>query len=409
MGFQQGLSGLNASSTNLDVISNNISNSSTVGFKGAATQFADVYANSIYGTSNLVAGIGTKVAAVAQSFTQGNITTTNNPLDVAISGDGFFRLSSGGAITYTRNGQFHLDANGYLVTNGGQNVTGYTSLTTNTSGAVTGASNLGSIHIDLNNLAPNATSAISMGVNLNATSPTISGAFNPADSTTYNYTTSTTVYDSQGGSHALTYYFTKTASNTWNVHATLDGTSGTSVSVSPSTLTFGTDGSLTSSPNLTITTTGLAPAVNELNIAMNLTGSTQVASSSGVNSVSQDGYAAGQISSLSIDNNGIIYGNYSNGLSRPLQQILLANFQNANGLTSIGDNQWVATQAAGAAVLNAPGSSVAGTLQSGSTEDSNVNLTTELVNLIVAQRQYQANAQSIKAEDTILQTLVNLG
>lgn len=409
MSFQQGLSGLNSSATSLDVIGNNISNASTVGFKGATTQFADVYANSVYGTGGLQSGIGTRVASVAQRFTQGNITVTNNPLDVAISGSGFFRISTNGAVTYSRNGQFHLDSNGYLVNSTNQNVMGYTSLTTNVSGAVTSAGSVGNLKIDLNNLAPSQTTTMSMTMNLNAGATAVSGAFNSADPTTYTYSTSVTVYDSQGGSHALTYYFGKTSSNTWAVHATMDGTSGISVSVTPSTLTFAADGSMTSSPSLAISTTGLAASgVNEMNVALNLAGTTQVAGSSGVNSVSQDGYAQGQIVGLSIDSAGIIYGRYSNNLSRPLQQILLANFRNPNGLIPLGNNQWAATQAAGAEVLNTPGVGVAGTVQAGATEDSNVDLTNELVNMIVAQREYQANAQTIKTQDQVLQTLVNL-
>src|SRR5512135_1637729 len=162
MGFQQGLSGLNTSSKSLDVIGNNISNASTVGFKGATTQFADVFANSVFGEGGLQVGIGTKIADVAQQFTQGNITVTNNPLDVAINGDGFFRLSDGGAISYSRNGQFHLDSNGYLVTSTGQNVMGYTNLTTDAAGNVTSAGNLGNIQVDLNNLPPKATSTMAL-------------------------------------------------------------------------------------------------------------------------------------------------------------------------------------------------------------------------------------------------------
>jgi flagellar hook protein FlgE len=419
MSFEQGLSGLNSSSKNLDVIGNNIANSTTVGFKSGSTQFADVYATSIFGGSDLQSGIGTKVTDIAQQFTQGNTTVTNNPLDVAINGDGFFRLSNNGAITYSRNGQFHLDANGYLVNSTGQNVMGYTALTTNSSGTVTSANTLGNIQIDLNNLAPNPTSTLSMVVNLNANASVIdrTGAitgtavpFNAADSSTYTYSTTATVYDSQGGSHALTYYFSKTASNTWDVNATMDGNSAITVGISPNTLSFNAAGALTSSPLFTATTTGLAAAgVSELSVAMNLTGTSQVAGSSGVNSISQNGYAQGQIVGVSIDSNGIISGRYSNNLTRPLQQILLASFRNPNGLIPMGNNQWEAGQAAGSEVLNSPGAGLAGSVQSGATEDSNVDLTNELVNMIVAQRQYQANAQTIKAQDTIMQTLVNLG
>jgi flagellar hook protein FlgE len=409
MSFEQGLSGLNASSKNLDVIGNNISNASTVGFKQATTQFADVYANSVYGSGGLQNGIGTKVAAVAQQFTQGNTTVTNNPLDVAINGDGFFKLNAQGATTYSRNGQFHLDANGYLVNSTGQNVVGYTSLTTNASGAVTSVSNPGNIQIALNNLAPQATTTLSTAVNLNATSAAASGGFDPAISSTYNYSTTATIYDTQGASHSLTLYFSKSATaNTWAVNATVDGVSGT-VSPSAIPLTFDASGQLTSPTSATSLTFSALPTGATLGpVAWDLTGSTQVAGKSGVNSISQDGYAQGQIVGVSIDSSGIIYGRYSNNLSRPLQQLQLASFRNPNGLIPLGNNQWAASQAAGSEVINTPGVGIAGTVQSGATEDSNVDLTNELVNMIVAQRQYQANAQTIKAEDTIMQTLVNL-
>jgi flagellar hook protein FlgE len=409
MSFEQGLSGLNASSKNLDVIGNNISNASTVGFKQATTQFADVYANSVYGSGGLQNGIGTKVAAVAQLFTQGNTTVTNNPLDVAINGDGFFKLNAQGATTYSRNGQFHLDANGYLVNSTGQNVVGYTSLTTNASGAVTSVSNPGNIQIALNNLAPQATTTLSTAVNLNATSAAASGGFDPAISSTYNYSTTATIYDTQGASHSLTLYFSKSATaNTWAVNATVDGVSGT-VSPSAIPLTFDASGQLTSPTSATSLTFSALPTGATLGpVAWDLTGSTQVAGKSGVNSISQDGYAQGQIVGVSIDSSGIIYGRYSNNLSRPLQQLQLASFRNPNGLIPLGNNQWAASQAAGSEVINTPGVGIAGTVQSGATEDSNVDLTNELVNMIVAQRQYQANAQTIKAEDTIMQTLVNL-
>lgn len=418
MSFQQGLSGLNTSAKSLDVIGNNIANASTVGFKGSTTQFADVYANSVYGEGGIQAGIGTMISNVAQQFTQGNITVTNNPLDVAINGDGFFRLSDNGAVTYSRNGQFHLDSQGYLVNGTGQNVMGYTTLTTDANGNVTSASNIGNIQIDLNNLPPSATTSLDMVLNLNANSSVINTTtypFDPANANSYNYSTSVTVYDSQGGSHALNYYFTKTAANAWTVNATLDdnATGGPTVSLTPNTLTFNADGTIDTTATtlpIAVSTTGLATAngVNELAISMDLTGSTQVAGSSGINSVKQDGYSEGQVVGLSIDANGIIYGRYSNNISRPLQQLVMASFRNPNGLAPLGNNQWAATQVAGAEVLNTPGVGVAGTIQSGATEDSNVDLTNELVSMIVAQRNYQANAQTIKTQDQILQTLVNL-
>jgi len=413
MSFEQGLSGLNTSSMSLDVIGNNIANASTVGFKSSSAEFADVYANAVYGNTGMQAGIGTQIAAVAQQFNQGNITVSNNPLDVAINGNGFFRLSDNGATTYSRNGQFHLDSNGYLVNNTGQNVMGYTELTIDpVTGQLSSVSTLGNIRIDLNNIAPNATTTLAIGLNLDASSAVIASTFDPADPTTYNYSTPATVYDSQGNSHSLTYYFTKTAANAWTVNATMDGAaSGITVALTPNALTFNPDGTLaTPAPPATlgIATTGLAPAVNELAVTMDLSGATQMSGNSGVNSISQDGYAQGQLVGVSIGSDGIVFGRYSNNVSRPLQQLLLANFRNPNGLIPLGNNQWTPSYASGSEVLNSPGGGVAGILQSGATEDSNVDLTNELVNMIVAQRQYQANAQTIKTQDQVLQTLVNL-
>ena len=410
MSFQQGLSGLNSSAKSLDVIGNNIANASTVGFKSATTQFADVYANSVYGNGGVQVGLGTKIADVAQQFTQGNITVSNNPLDVAINGSGFFQLSGSDGTTYTRNGQFHLDADGYLVTSTGQNVVGYTQLSTDpTTGAVIGQSGQGNIQIDLGTLPANATSSISLGINLNATSAAISGSFSASDPNTYNYSTTVTTFDSQGASHPLSMYFVKTADNTWEVYGQMDGGATTLSNSDLGQLTFNTDGTLASGSPLTFSTTNITGAANFSAVPINLSSSTQVAGTSGVNSISQDGYAPGQIVGVSIDSNGVVYGRYSNNQTKALQQLLIASFQNPNGLISLGNNQWAATLEAGSPSVNPPGQGIAGVVQSGATEDSNVDLTTELVNLIVAQRQYQANAQTIKAQDTILQTLVNLG
>lgn len=411
MSFQQGLSGLNTSSKSLDVIGNNIANSSTVGFKSSDAQFADVFANSIYGEGNVQPGIGTQIVDVAQQFNQGNITVTNNPLDVAINGSGFFQLSGGDGTTYTRNGQFHLDANGYLITSTGQNVVGYTQLTTDpTTGAVTGQSNQGNIQVDLGTLPAKQTAAITMAVNLNASStqPTVT-PFSASNPQSYNYSNTVNIYDSQGASHSATFYFVKTATaNRWTVYGSLDNGS-TLAATSLGTLAFTTTGQYDAT-NSTVTAlpSTAIPGANALAPTLNFSSSTQVAASSGVNSVSQDGYAPGQIVGISIDSSGVIFGRYSNNQTKPLQQIQIASFRNPNGLVPLGNNQWAATLAAGSASVNPPGQGVAGVVQSGATEDSNVDLTNELVNMIVAQRNYQANAQTIKTQDQVLQTLVNL-
>jgi flagellar hook protein FlgE len=426
MSFDQGLSGLNGAAKNLDVIGNNIANSSTVGFKGSRAEFADVYASSLFGTSAVSVGIGSQVVAVAQQHTQGAISVTNNPLDVAISGNGFYRLSSTQGVTYTRNGQFHTDKDGYLVTNTGENVTGYTNLTLDTNLKVTSASNLGSIKINLDDINATATSNLSMLLNLDGSAtdktPAQVNAFDPtAVPKIYDFSTSMTVYDSLGGDHSLTYYFTKyddgnaATVSTWAVHAYLDGNAAANqldldAAGAPAyhTLEFSSTGALTPASATTANQAVPITGATNLTIAMDFTGTTQFSGGSGINSVSQNGYKSGSLVGLGIDNSGIISGRYSNGVTKPLQQLVLATFQDPQAMIPTGGNQWVSTFAAGSETINKPSEGVAGNLQSGAVEDSNVDLTSELVNMIVAQRIYQANAQTIKAQDTVMQTLVNL-
>jgi flagellar hook protein FlgE len=408
MGFQQGLSGLNAASKNLDVIGNNVANASTVGFKQSQAQFADVYANSLAGSSSGQSGIGVAVAAVAQQFTQGNITSTSNTLDMAVSGSGFFRMDNNGSISYSRNGQFQLDKNGYIVNSEGYKLTGFL---TDTTGAIV-ATTPGDIQISTADLLPKATTTVTAGLNLNAdlTVPTVT-PFSPTDSTTYNNSTSTTVYDSLGGSHTASMYFVKTASNSWNAYLTVDGTL-VPVSAPPTALTamtFSTSGVLTA-PTAAVTSASFTPsgggAAQTLNF--DFTSTTQFGSSFGVNSLTQDGYTSGQMTSFSTSSDGTILGKYSNGQSKTLGQVVLANFSNAQGLQPLGGNQWAETSDSGAPLVGAPGSASLGVLQTSAVEDSNVDLTAELVNMITAQRVYQANAQTVKTEDQILQTIVNL-
>ncbi len=476
MGFQQGLSGLNAASKSLDVIGNNVANSSTVGFKESQAQFADVYASSLSGGGNQ-AGIGVKVATVAQQFTQGNITTTNNSLDMAVSGSGFFRMDNGGSITYSRNGQFQLDKNGFIVDNQGNNLTGFLPNVTGTIVATTP----GPIQISTADLLPRATANIVAGLNLDARSAIPSVApFDPTNPLTFNNSTSTTIYDSLGGSHVASLYFVKTATNAWNQYLTVDGIS-VPMATNPQPLTFSTSGVLTSPVNAvastsfvpqsapitlagssttalstTVTvpsTTGLLvgatvtgpgipagatiatvtpPATIVLSAAATLTnggvvltatnpagaapqtvsfnfGSTsQFGSTFGVNAMTQDGYTSGHLTGFSTGSDGIVTGRYSNGQTRNLAQVVLANFTDKQGLQPLGDNQWAETSTSGAPLVGVPGSASLGLLQTSAVEDSNVDLTAELVNMITAQRAYQANAQTIKTQDQVLQTIVNL-
>jgi flagellar hook protein FlgE len=404
MGFQQGLSGLNASSKALDSVGNNIANSGTVGFKSATTAFADVFAASLGGGSQV--GIGTTVAGINQQFTQGNITVTNNALDLAINGQGFYRLDNNGAISWTRNGQFNVDKDGYIVSASGYRLTGYLANASN----VIVPSSPADIFINTSDLQPqptgNSGAGVEMGLNLDSREAVIAAPFNVNDPTTYNSSTSATVFDSLGNPHLLSLFFKKTAANTWELRTNLDG--GAATAATP--VTFSATGALTA-PALGIIaqshvlTTG---ATSPLAFNLDLSSSTQYGNIFGVNSIAQDGYTSGRLSGLSVASDGTVQGRYSNGQTRDLAQVVLGNFNNPNGLTSVGNNQWAETADSGQPLIGVPGSGSLGVIQSAAIEESNVDLTAELVNMITYQRAYQANAQTIKTQDSILQTLVNL-
>lgn len=405
MSFQQGLSGLNAASKNLDVIGNNVANANTVGFKQSQTQFADMFASSLSGGSSVQAGIGVKVADIAQQFNQGSVTVSNNPLDIAINGGGFFRLSDNGTISYSRNGQFHTDKEGYIVNSTGQRLTGYT---VNSSG-VFNMSSPAELRISTADLSPAATTLVGGLVNLDSReAPLSAAAFDIADPETFHSSTSLSIHDSLGNSSTLSTYFLKTAANSWDVFAANDGTllnGGAAIGA----LNFLSNGLLDpltpSSFNVGATVgTGAAPLSFDLDFA----GTTQFGSGFGVNALSQDGYTSGSLTGFAVGDDGVIRGNYSNGEFLNLGQVALATFANPQGLQPRGSNAWRESGASGTALVGAPSTGALGTLQSGAIEESNVELTSELVNMITAQRVYQANAQTIKTQDQLLQTIVNL-
>ncbi|MBC7624011.1 MAG: flagellar hook protein FlgE [Aeromicrobium sp.] len=406
MSFQQGLSGLNAAARNLDVIGNNVANANTIGFKQARAEFADLYANTLASAGRATVGLGVTTSSVAQQFSQGNISTTNSPLDMAINGGGMFRVSNNGAIAYTRNGQFQIDKSGYVVTGNGGRLSGFP--VDATGRLTTGAP--ADLRILASDIAPKPTSTISMVMNLDSRKPTPVGAFSATDGGTYTSATSLNVYDSQGNAHAMSTYLVKSATvNEWNVYATLDGTQIGAGAVG--TLVFNPDGSLDATAsavpfNVPLTTTNGAtfPAA----MPVDFRGTTQFGSAFGVNAANQDGYAAGKLTGLAADESGVITGRYSNGQSQVQGQIALVSFANLQGLSPMGGNQWVESSASGTPLIGTPGATNLGTLQSGAVEESNVDLTAELVNMITAQRNYQANAQTIKTQDQVLQTLVNL-
>ncbi|MBB5428084.1 flagellar hook protein FlgE [Paraburkholderia atlantica] len=504
MSYQTGLSGLSASSSDLDVIGNNIANANTVGFKSGTAQFADMYANSVATATSQQIGIGTKLSEVQQQFSQGTITTTNQALNVAINGNGFYQLSDNGTLVYSRNGVFQLDKNGFITNAQGLQLMGYAA----SSAGIINTAQTVPLTVPTANIAPKSTTSITAGLNLNAqddimlgaptvtagatntgsakttgatitdasagtntdqytinfTSPTtytvtdntlgttsasqpytdgtaitlgngesitFTGTpatgdsysvtqnpttFSQNSSSTYNYSTSTTVYDSLGGSQTVNMYFAKTGSGTWNVYA--GPSNGTASLIG--TANFNSSGTLVST---TDAATGLATATlgaftmsipntdgssTPQSVTLNMAGTTQYGGKNGVNSLSTDGYAAGQLTSFTVSADGTLTGNYSNGQTAALGQIVLANFANQNGLVNLGNNEYGQTSASGVAQISTPGSTNHGVLQGGAVENSNVDLTSELVNLITAQRNYQANAQTIKTQQAVDQTLINL-
>ena len=506
MSFQQGLSGLNGAAKSLDVIGNNIANSSTVGFKGSTTQFADVYASSLNGAGGNSPGIGVKVAAIAQQFTQGNIEATNNPLDIAINGSGFFRVESAGVVQYSRNGQFSLDKSGNIVNAQGAQLTGY-------GVGINGQISAGApqpLRIDTADQPPKVTSKINIELQLDSRSPQITKRpFNVDDSDTYTKQSPMSVYDTLGNPHTLSTFYVRSTDKTWDVYTSMDGYETTALQaagvtqtnatvtaartawekegaagkvaalndyalkaaaavrdaavasdkdmnaddqaaiekaattaalvpgttpeqineailkvlkVAPKavgTLTFNTNG------NLNMAVSGNTPAFNgqfgmdlqvvpstgaelKIPVTFDFAGTTQYGTTTSEKRLEQDGYKAGALQRFSTGKDGVILGQYSNGQTKPLGQVILANFTNPNGLEPLGNNTWAESSNSGGALLGIPNTGGMGVLQSSATEASSVDLTAELVNMITAQRAYQANAQTIKTQDSVLQTLVNL-
>ncbi len=411
MAFQTGLSGLNGAAADLDVIGNNVANASTVGFKGSRAEFADVYAASLSGGGGSQIGLGTRVAAVDQHFTQGNLTATNNPLDLAINGKGFFPVSDGGSIAYTRNGQFHLDSGGYVVTTDGLQLTGYAADATGNIVLSTPVA----LQLPSSQLAPSATSKFVADLNLDSRElPPATALFNATDPSSFNQSTSGSVFDTLGNPHVMSLYFVKTAvAGQWSMHGSVDGTPVANVDLgagagNPVTMAFNSSGVMTTAMPVPTSLTIVGGAVTPLAFNLDLTGSTQFGSQFGVNSLAQDGFTAGRLAGFNVSSDGIIVGNYTNGQTKNLGQVALSSFANPQGLKPVGNNRWEASSDSGLPVTGVPGDGNFGPIQSASVEESNVDLTAELVRMITAQRVYQANAQTIKTQDAMLQTLVNL-
>ncbi len=420
MAFDTAVSGINAATADLGVIGNNIANSSTTGFKTSRAEFADVYATSLLGAGGNAIGKGVSLAGVTQEFTQGNISFTNNALDLAINGNGFFLLSDDGASLYTRAGNFQVDREGFLVTNQGHKLQAFEVSAT---GDINGEAD--DLQLDTSLIDPSATALVDLTANLDSreVAPAVpfGGPFDAfavpptaPDPDSFNATTTVTVYDGLGNAHAMSSYFVKTTNpNEWNVHTLIDGvtTSG------PDTLNFQSNGkfdpaTLPIDINIAgwnpVNETGLPTGAPTQDFSVSMSQFTQFGAEFAVSSAVQDGFTTGQLYGLEIDDSGVVFARYTNGQARALGQIAIAGFSNPNGLQPLGDTSWAETFSSGAATLGAPGSSGLGVLQSGALEGSNVDITEQLVNMIIAQRNFQANAQVIQTEDTITQTVINL-
>ncbi|WFF42823.1 flagellar hook protein FlgE [Salinicola endophyticus] len=429
MGFSQALSGVNAASQQLDVIGNNISNSQTKGFKSGSVQFSDVFANS-------AVGLGTRVSGVLQDFTTGSLESTGRNLDIAISGSGFLRFQQEGEVGYSRNGQLTLTSDGFLENAQGARLMGYglADATNVNSGVVTGGQPQ-VLNVPAADMQASATGATGVGIRmlLNLDASTVADDTSTAvlydslaakqnEDTTqqtsidYNYSTSFTVYDSQGAQHNSTLYFQKTDDNTWNVRTALDGIL-TDQNVS---MTFDEDGKLATIdgedatatpvnwPELDFTANELGDGVNEISATFNLAGSTQFSNDSTVKSLAQDGYSSGALVGISFADDGSVVGSYSNEKTVNLGQVALATFRNPEGLTPSGGNLFSATVDSGNELLGTAGTGTLGSIASETLEASNVDLTKELVNLIIAQRNYQANTNSIRTQSEVMDQIAQL-
>ncbi|WP_435947895.1 flagellar hook protein FlgE [Dryocola sp. BD586] len=402
MAFSQAVSGLNAAATNLDVIGNNIANSATYGFKAGTASFADMFAGS-------KVGLGVKVAGITQDFNDGTTTSTGRGLDVAISQSGFFRLvDDNGSVYYSRNGQFKLDENRNLVNMQGMQLTGYPA--TGTPPTIQQGANPVGLSVPNTLMAAKTTTSAAIQINLNSTDavPTKT-PFDATDSDTYNKKGTVTVYDSQGNAHDMNVFFVKSdTANTWDVY-TQDSSVAGSVAKQQTSMVFDENGNLKSGGEIEGLATDTMPGATAATFTLSFLNSMQQnTGSNNIVATSQNGYKPGDLVSYQINDDGTVVGNYSNEQTQVLGQIVLSNFANPEGLASQGDNVWAATSASGVALLGTAGTGNFGTLTNGALEASNVDLSKELVNMIVAQRNYQSNAQTIKTQDQILNTLVNL-
>ncbi|MFD2112977.1 flagellar hook protein FlgE [Thiorhodococcus fuscus] len=465
MPFNIGLSGLNAAAADLKTTGNNIANVATTGFKQSRSEFGDIFTRS-YGTiSRTNTGAGVRVVATTQQFTQGTLEFSGNSLDLSITGRGFFVLNSPGSNdnTYTRAGAIQVDNEGYLVNNGAPplRIQGFPPVDPSDPNSTFRTGLLSDMQLNLGDSPPNATADVAAQLNLRSDvatpidktstatppdpiDPTLigPGGFEPDDPDTYNFSTSTTMYDSLGTPRPVTMYFIKddaTGPRSWQVHVQMDGAIDPTIfpTGSPIPMSFDTNGLLDETANPPFAdlefdmtnynpangaTLGvddpttpitpplpLTPTIPGNNIVhFDFSGTTQNGQKYAVTSLEQDGYTTGRITGVDADEEGVLFVRYSNGRALPLGQVALADFDNPQGLQQIGDTSWAETTASGNPVIFSPGTGSLGNIQGGALETSNVDLATELVHLITAQRNYQANSKTISAADTITQAILNI-
>jgi flagellar hook protein FlgE len=403
MSLETALSGLEGAQFGLNTVSNNLANASTTAFKSQTSLFSDIFPG---GETN-VAGIGVQTSHMDTDFSQGNVTATGNPLDAAIQGSGFFTVSQGGVQQYTRDGSFQLNGNGELVTAGGATVLGYTPAANGGTGGTTGP-----ITVNTGAVPANATSNLGLTLNLNSNdTPVAAGtAFNPADPTTYNESTSVVTYDSLGNANKVNLYFVANAgTSTWTVYAQPTTSAGANVGT-PQTLTtlnFGTSGQLTSGSPATLNVNwGNGSAASA--VSFNLTGTTLGAQTFAVAGTTNNGNGPGSYSGVSISSTGQVEASYSNGQTLNAGTLAIANFINQEGLAPVSGNLYAATDTSGEPVLDTPGTGQAGTVAGGNLEQSNASTSSLLVSLIQFQQAYQANTSVIQTEQQDITRLVQV-
>lgn len=423
MSFTTALSGLNAASNNLSVTGNNIANANTTGFKKSRSEFADVYASSIGGVNKTQPGAGVRVTEVAQQFNQGNLDFTENSLDLAISGEGFFTLANNPtdlkSLVYSRSGAFRVNKEGLVTNTQGQALLAYSP----NGKAVSDGFSQGVLKtVSLNTGAglPVSTENIDLKVNLDSASTVIPNTttFDPLDSSTYTNQTSVSIYDSLGESHTLTTYFVAGSvtgtTRDWTAYHYITDDPASPVSVdtggAPATLTFDSSGKLTAPTNgqVQLAAYPTGTSASDITATVDYSGSTQLSSPFSVDALKQDGLATGRLTGISIDDEGVIFARFSNGGATPLGKVAMTRFSNPQGLSKLGDTNWAQSANSGEPIPGEASTGNFGLIQSGALEQSNVDLSAQLVNLIVAQQAYQANSQTISTENSIVQTILNL-